>query len=117
MKVSLSTFLLFLRHKIGHNIVVNNKSLHDLRLYVLTQQVIHRLKIKQQKGVMLYEKGVKSLPNDNFMDWTKVKAIADDKMNVAKIMISVFDMVKNIMGKGENAGYQHFSHFPKMFSF
>ena len=29
----------------------------------------------------------------------------------AKIMISVFDRVGNIVGKGENAGYQHFFLF------
>ena len=43
---------------------------------------------------------------------TKLKALADDKFNVAKMIISVFDRMKNIMGKGENAGYQHFLLFP-----
>ena len=28
--------------------------------------------------------------------------------NVAKMMISVFDRVISIVGKGQNAGYQHF---------
>ena len=32
------------------------------------------------------------------------------------MVISVFDRVENIMGKGENAGYQHFLLFPIMFS-
>ena len=32
------------------------------------------------------------------------------------MIISVFDRVENIVGKGENAGYQHFfSPFPTMF--
>ena len=43
--------------------------------------------------------------NDNFLDLTKFKAFADDKWNVAKIIIYVFDRVQNIVGKGENAGY------------
>ena len=30
-------------------------------------------------------------------------------------MISVFDKVENIVGKGENAGYQHFLLFPQCF--
>ena len=30
-------------------------------------------------------------------------------------MISVFDSVENIVGKGENAGYQHFLLFPQCF--
>ena len=31
-------------------------------------------------------------------------------------MIYVFDGAENIVGKGENAGYQHFLLFPTMFS-
>ena len=31
------------------------------------------------------------------------------------MMISVFDMVENIVGKGENAGYQHFLLFTQCF--
>ena len=30
-------------------------------------------------------------------------------------MISVFDMEENIVGKGENAGHQHFLFFPQCF--
>ena len=52
-----------------------------------------------------------SLPNDKFLNLTKFRAFADDKENVAKIMISVFDRVENIVGKGENAGHQHFFFF------
>ena len=48
------------------------------------------------------------LPKDNFLDWTNIKAFADDKLTVADLMICVFDMKENIVGKGENAGYQHF---------
>ena len=57
-----------------------------------------------------------SLPKDNFFfDWTKFKAFADDKQNVAKIMISVLYWVENNVGKGENAGYHHFLPFPTCF--
>ena len=55
------------------------------------------------------------LPNDKIFDATKLKAFADDKTNVAQIMISVSDRVENIVGKGENAGYQHFLLFPQCF--
>ena len=41
---------------------------------------------------------INSLPNDKFLDWSKLKALADNKINVTE----------NIVGKGENAGYQHF---------
>ena len=55
-----------------------------------------------------------SSTNDNFLDWTKVKAFADDKLNVAKI-VSVFDRIENIVGKGENTGNQHFLLFQQCF--
>ena len=55
------------------------------------------------------------LLNDNFLDLTKFKAFTDDKYYVAKIIISVFDRVENIVRKGENAGYQHFLFSPHCF--
>ena len=51
------------------------------------------------------------LPNDKILDITEVKTFADDKINVAQMMISVFHRVENIVRKGENAGYQHFLLF------
>ena len=35
--------------------------------------------------------------------------------NVAVMMNSLFDTVENTVGKGENAGYQHFLLFPQCF--
>ena len=60
---------------------------------------------------MLCQKGLISLPNDTYLDLTKFKAFADDKLNVVKIMIYQQDRVVNIVGKGENAGYQQFLFF------
>ena len=53
------------------------------------------------------------LPNEIFLDMTKLKAFADNKLNVAKITISLCDRVENTVGKEENAGYQHFLLFPQ----
>ena len=39
---------------------------------------------------------------------TKLKAFADDKLNIVKMAISLFDKVENSVGKGENVGYQYF---------
>ena len=58
---------------------------------------------------------INSSSNDNFLDFTKYKAFADNRLNVARIMISVFDRVENIVGKGENTGYPHFFHCPQCF--
>ena len=53
-----------------------------------------------------------SLPDDKILDWSKLKAFADDKLKLAKIMVLVLNRVENIVGKGENAGFQHFLPLP-----
>ena len=58
---------------------------------------------------MLCKLGVNCLPDDKTLDGTKLK------QNVAKIIISVFDRIENIVDKGENADYQHFPLFPQCF--
>ena len=45
------------------------------------------------------------------MDWSKLKASADDKINVTEKLKFVLERVENIEGKGENAGFQHFLLF------
>ena len=47
---------------------------------------------------------------------TKLKAFADDKLKVARMMTSLLVRVENTVGQGENAGYQHSLLFPKCFS-
>ena len=49
-----------------------------------------------------------SCPNDKILRLSKLKVLADDKINVTKKF--VFGRVENI-GKGKNAGYQHFLLF------
>ena len=48
------------------------------------------------------------LPDDKILDWSKLKAFADDKINVAENLDFVLGRIENIVGKGENAGYQQF---------
>ena len=58
---------------------------------------------------------INSLPNNKILDWSKPKAFADQNLYVAQIMIYVFGRVENIVGKRENAGFQHFLLFPQCF--
>ena len=58
---------------------------------------------------------INPLPNDKILDQSKLKAFADDKLSVAKLTISLYDRVENTVGKGENAGNQHFLLFPQCF--
>ena len=51
-------------------------------------------------------------PDDKILDQTKLKAFADDKfdkLNITKMITSVFERVENIVGKGEIACTSNFS--------
>ena len=74
----------------------------------LSRAVFSKLFQSQQCTVYL-------LPNENIWALTKFKAFADDKSNLAKMLIFLLDSVENIVEKGENAGYQHFLLFPQCF--
>ena len=56
-----------------------------------------------------------ALPNNKILLCSKLKALADNKIDVVKMMISLLERVENTVGKGENAGYQHFLLFPQCF--
>ena len=58
---------------------------------------------------------INSLPDDKILDSSKLKTLADDKINEAQKLQFVSGRVINIVGKGENAGYQHFLLFPQCF--
>ena len=57
---------------------------------------------------------VNPLTDDKILDRTKLKAFADDKLNVTKMIIFVFDRAENIVGK-EKLLVQAISPFPTMF--
>ena len=59
--------------------------------------------------------GAYPLPDENKLPLSKLKAFADDNSNVAQMVQFFWDRVENIVGKGENAGYQHFLLFPQCF--
>ena len=44
-----------------------------------------------------------------------IESICSDKLNVAKMMISLFYRAENTMRKRENVGNQHFLLFPQCF--
>ena len=55
-----------------------------------------------------------SLANDKILDSSKLKAFANDKINVTEKLNFVFARIQNIVGKQENAGYQHFLLFSQV---
>ena len=56
-----------------------------------------------------------SVPNDKILDWSKLKAFADNKINVTEKLKFVLGRVENIVGKGENVVYKHVLLFPQYF--
>ena len=73
------------------------------------------IEISNEQGISFIDERLNSLPNDKFSDSPKLKAFAVDKINVTKELKFVLGRVENIVGKGENAGYQHFLLFPQCF--
>ena len=57
-----------------------------------------------------------SLPNDKILDWSKVKAFADDKRNVIEKLKFVFGKGRKHCGKRRKCWLPAFSPFPTMFS-
>ena len=55
------------------------------------------------------------LLDDKILDWSKMKAFADNILNIAKMTISLCGRPENTVGKEENAGYQHFLLFSQCF--
>ena len=55
------------------------------------------------------------LPNDKILDWSKLKAFAEDNITVTKKFTFDIGRIENIVGKEENAGKQHFLLFPQFF--
>ena len=49
------------------------------------------------------------------LSWPKLKAFADNKLNVTQNVKVVFQRIENTVGKEENAGDQHFLLFPQCF--
>ena len=71
---------------------------------------------KSKLVVCFHQKGLlNSVPHDKFLGWSKLKAFADDKMNVSQKLKFDFGRRENITGIEENAGYQHFLLFPQCF--
>ena len=48
-----------------------------------------------------------SLPNHKIVDWSNLKAFANDEIYVTENLKFVVGWVENVMGKGENAGYHN----------
>ena len=58
---------------------------------------------------------VNPLPNDKILDQSILNALADNILKVIQMTDIVLDKMENIVGKEENAGYQHFLLFPLCF--
>ena len=54
-------------------------------------------------------------PQDKILDQTKLKAFVDDKLNVTKMIISVFDKSRKHFGERRKCLYKQFILIPQCF--
>ena len=47
-------------------------------------------------------------PTGKYEIKTNIKAFTEEKLNLARMRVSLFEQIENSVGKGGNAGYQHF---------
>ena len=80
--------------------------MQDLRMFL--RMLGHERFLIQYKTVLLF-------PRQHNLDLTILKACADAKIDLAQVMISVFDRVEKIVEKRRNCMLHGCSPFPKMF--
>ena len=56
-----------------------------------------------------------SASSNNFLDWSKLKTLADYKVNETEKLKLVLGRIESIVGKGEDAGNQNFLLFQQYF--
>ena len=64
---------------------------------------------------MFYKNFIELLTKRQNHGLGQTEAFAADKLNIAEVVLSVCNKIENIVGKGENAGHQHFLLFPQCF--
>ena len=62
-----------------------------------------------------YGSRINSLPNNKILASSRLKTFAENKLKVCSNYEFIHNRIENSVGKGENAGYQHFLLFPKCF--
>ena len=73
-------------------------------------------KQKDKKSEIIIQKVLNStysLPDNNFLEWSQLKAFAEKNIKVTEKLKTVLEKVENFLGTGENASYQHFLLFPQ----
>ena len=87
-----------------------------MRNFSFSLSIFQSLVMQTHKNQGLFGKGlINSVPNDKFLDWSKLKAFADNKINATLRQKLLLGWVDNIVGKGENAAQQHFLLFLQWF--
>ena len=56
-----------------------------------------KLIFKRQRHVSTFKDAFNSLPNDKILEWSILKAFADDKINVTEKLKYVLERVENIV--------------------
>ena len=74
-----------------------------------------KLDFRHYEQFLLFPQCFNPFPQDKILDQNKLKAFADNKLNVTKMIISVFDKSRKHGGKRRNCLYKQFLLFPQCF--
>ena len=97
------------------NVAEMNFCIFDIKRIKRTWGKSRKLGRPTQHFLLFSTSLINTLPHNKILDWSKLKAFADDKLNATEKLKFVLGRVENIVGKGENAGHQHFLLFPQCF--
>ena len=98
-----------------------NRALCKISIFEKKRLCIHakvNASVSIKKGLSFQQNKVYTLtlyPKGKIINWARFNAFAEEIINLAKKLKFILGRVENILGKGENAGYQHFLLFPHCF--
>ena len=84
--------------------------------FSFSHSVFKRLLLQTRKKPGLVWERVNSSPNDKFLDWSKLEALADNRINVIEKSKFVFGTGRKHCGKRRKCWLPAFSPFLTMFS-
>ena len=87
-KESLGKLMGFVFGKLQH---VGKREKHNCYIFLIFARVFKKA---------LFPLVLNFLANDKILDWSKLKALADDKVQLTEKLKFVFGRVENIVGKG-----------------
>ena len=98
-----------------NSILVNIDIISGSYVNGTTKSTIYSFFPKVSPGYKIIESPVNPFPNDNILQWSKLKELADNNFEFDENGRKFSKWVENTVGKGEIARYEQFLLFPQCF--